>query len=539
MTLFFEDLSKYNEKTAVVEGNRTVSYSQLVALLKTKKDQITSALLARPLLLNEPNDTFQRQATTVSPDGLIAKKVICIVSQNSLNTLVNYLALLQLRLPIIFISQRQFNDLIRSGNLPIKTATARSVDVSTLADEHILKAFRVPILLNDNELINMTGASSSSSEQAIDANAALLLSTSGSTGESKHVLLSYTNIQANVDSICAYLPMQMTDVTITTLPFNYSYGLSVINTHLAIGACIVMTQYSIMQREFWTLFEHARVSNFAGVPHSYDMLLKLKFIEKELPHLRYFTQAGGKLAPEKIHLLASYASAKSKAFIAMYGQTEATARMSYAFENKLLDKPNTIGRAIPGTRLALIDESGKQILAAGKQGEIIFYGNNVMLGYAQSIADLSGRSPADSLKTGDIGYRDADGDFFISGRKKRFIKLFGERISLDKVQAMLQQAIPNFNLACVGNDETLFVMLDEKTLNASECDPSLRSQKQSTAEWMADEKKSVIPKVKVYAKKIGLPARAVKVYFICAMPITANAKIDYKRLLMLAQDNKR
>jgi len=530
MNFFFDNIAQYGSQVAVIDGDKKVTYTQLAVLIDNKKHHIVSMLSAKNASVVTPHVAHEIQLNAGNDSASITKTVVAIVSKNNLETLVNYLALLQLRLPIIFISQSQLDSVSQASGSKGSGALVGNIEVSHIPEEHILNAFRVSALLVDHELIKLTDCSVQSADSAIDMNIALLLSTSGSTGESKQVLLSYQNIQANVDSICAYLPMQMTDVTITTLPFNYSYGLSIINTHLAIGACIVMTRFSVMQREFWLLFEQAKVTNFGGVPHSYDMLIRLKFTSKALPNLRYFTQAGGKLAAEKVKHLAAYATAEKKAFVVMYGQTEATARMSYAFQDKLLLKPNTIGQAIPGTRLYLVDNQGSQITTPERQGELIFCGDNVMIGYASSISDLRGRLALNNLQTGDLGYQDVDGDFFISGRIKRFIKLFGERISLDKVQNSLQQIILDFPLACVGNDRTLYVVLEDKRQTDSD------QAQLSTAENEAERQQCVTTQVKTYVKSIGLHPNAVSIHFVAAIPMTQNAKIDYGMLLTLMQE---
>jgi long-chain acyl-CoA synthetase len=530
MNFFFDSIIQYGSQMAVIDGDKKVTYTQLIALIVHKKHQIVSILSANKASVVTPNTPHVTQLNISADFASIRKTVVAIVSKNNLETLVNYLALLQLRLPILFISQRQLDSATQACHSQSTGALAESIEVSQIPKEHVLNTFGVSVLLVDNELIKLRTGSAKSVDSAIDLNIALLLSTSGSTGESKQVLLSYQNIQANVDSICAYLPMQMTDVTITTLPFNYSYGLSIINTHLAMGACIVMTQFSVMQREFWILFEQAKVTNFGGVPHSYDMLIRLKFTSKVMPSLRYFTQAGGKLAVEKVQQLAVYATAEKKAFVVMYGQTEATARMSYAFQDKLLLKPDTIGQAIPGTRLHLVDNQGIQITTPERQGELIFYGENVMLGYASSISDLRGRSALNNLQTGDLGYQDVDGDFFISGRIKRFIKLFGERIGLDKVQTSLQQIILDFRLACVGNDRTLYVVLEDKGQAGNDVGPL------SITAALAERKECATTQIKTYIKSIGVHPRAVSIHFVPAIPMTQNAKIDYGILLKLTQE---
>jgi acyl-CoA synthetase (AMP-forming)/AMP-acid ligase II len=158
-----------------------------------------------------------------------------------------------------------------------------------------------------------------------------------------------------------------------------------------------------------------------------------------LPSLRYCTQAGGKLNLATMRYYADWAAESGRPFFVMYGQTEATARISYVPPNRLREKLGSIGIAIPGGELSLSDADGEPIREAGVQGEIVFRGPNVMMGYAESAEDLSrGNETGGVLRTGDIGYRDADGYFYITGRLKRFAKLFGNRVNLDDVEAMLR-----------------------------------------------------------------------------------------------------
>ncbi|NLG32148.1 MAG: AMP-binding protein, partial [Syntrophomonadaceae bacterium] len=183
---------------------------------------------------------------------------------------------------------------------------------------------------------------------------ALLLTTSGSTGSPKLVRQSYTNIESNTKSIVEYLDLDETERPITTLPMSYTYGLSILNTHLYVGASIILTQKTLMQKEFWQQFKDYEATSFGGVPYIYEMLDKLRFFRMNLPALRTMTQAGGKLSQELHKKFAEYALETGKKFVVMYGQTEATARMSYLPHDKSLEKCGSIGVAIPGGKFSLI-----------------------------------------------------------------------------------------------------------------------------------------------------------------------------------------
>lgn len=285
---------------------------------------------------------------------------------------------------------------------------------------------------------------------------ALLLTTSGSTGSPKFVRLSYENIFENAESIAKYLDINESDKPITTLPMNYSYGLSIINSHFICGATVVVTGASIMSKEFWNLCKEQQVTTFGGVPFVYEMLDRLKFEELNLPSLKKLTQAGGKLSETLSRKFANVCNQKGIQFITMYGQTEATARMTYLPFEKNYEKAGSIGIAIPGGELMLQDDKGNKITAPHLIGELIYRGPNVSLGYAESLFDLSKKDENNGvLHTGDMAYFDEDGYFFISGRIKRMIKVYGNRISLDDVEAFLHEH--GHNCICAGTDDQMYI----------------------------------------------------------------------------------
>jgi len=287
---------------------------------------------------------------------------------------------------------------------------------------------------------------------------ALLLSTSGSTGSPKLVRLSLNNITSNADSIIEYLKLNPNEKAITNLPMNYSFGLSIINSHLRVGAKVLLTKESVIQRKFWDLFRSNNITSLSGVPYTFEILKKMKFLNMELPSLRTITQAGGKLSNDLIQLFAEYSNNHNISFYVMYGQTEATARLSYLEPDQCLKKLGSIGKAIPKGKFYLVDESGKQILSPEEKGELKYEGPNVMLGYAESKQDLlKGDELNKSLSTGDLAYYDTDGYYFITGRLKRFIKLFGNRINLDELEQLLKTiGVEN---ACTGNDNKLIIYI--------------------------------------------------------------------------------
>lgn len=291
----------------------------------------------------------------------------------------------------------------------------------------------------------------------------LLLTTSGSTGSPKLVRQSYTNVLDNAQAIVKYLKLDETERPITTLPMNYTYGLSIINSHLLVGATILVVEKTLMQKEFWSFFQEAGATSFGGVPYTYEMLDKLRFYRMKLPHLRTMTQAGGKILPELHEKFAMYAEEQGKKFVVMYGQCEATARMGYLPPEMAVAKKGSMGIAIPGGRFHLTDEDGNEITTPDTTGELIYEGKNVTLGYAECGEDLKkGDERNGILETGDMAQFDEDGYYYIVGRKKRFLKIYGNRVNLDEVDRMIKAQF-SIEAASTGVDDHMYIFVtDEK-----------------------------------------------------------------------------
>lgn len=333
---------------------------------------------------------------------------------------------------------------------------------------------------------------------------ALLLTTSGSTGSPKLVRQSYGNILDNARSIVEYLELDEAERPITTLPMNYTYGLSIINSHLLVGATVLVTGKSLIQKEFWNFFREAGATSFGGVPYTYEMLDRMRFMGMNLPTLMTMTQAGGKLAPELHEKFARYAQETGKRFVVMYGQCEATARMGYLPPGKAVEKKGSMGIAIPGGRFHLVDEEGKEIVEPFTTGELVYEGKNVTLGYAECGEDLiKGDEQHGILQTGDMAQFDADGYFYMVGRKKRFLKIYGNRVNLDEVERLVKGKF-EVEVASGGTDDHLYLFV--------------------TDESMAEA-------VKHYAaEKTGLNAAAFHVVSIKEIPKNDAGKIQYREL---------
>ncbi|QCR31516.1 AMP-binding protein [Lysinibacillus sp. SGAir0095] len=279
---------------------------------------------------------------------------------------------------------------------------------------------------------------------------AILLSTSGTTGSQKFVRLSYENLQSNAEAIVEYLNIDENERAIMNLPMSYSYGLSIINSHLQAKASILLTEESVMSKTFWQFIQEQQATSLAGVPFTYQMLQRIGFLKMNLPHLKTLTQAGGRLKEKLVKLFAQYAKEQNKRFFVMYGQTEASPRMSYIPSERVLEKAGSIGIAIPGGDLSIDSQTG----------ELIYKGPNVMMGYAKCLEDLEkGDEMNGILHTGDTATLDQDDYFIITGRMKRFIKLFGLRINLDEVEKKLESEV-HTSIACTGNDDKLIIAIE-------------------------------------------------------------------------------
>jgi acyl-CoA synthetase (AMP-forming)/AMP-acid ligase II len=322
---------------------------------------------------------------------------------------------------------------------------------------------------------------------------ALLMSTSGSTGSPKLVRLSRQNLESNAEAIASYLDLRETDRAITSLPMAYCYGLSVINSHLQRGASLVLTDRSVVSGEFWDLVLRTEATSFAGVPYTFDLLDRVGFEEMSLPHLRYVTQAGGRLDPERVRRYAELGRRQGWNLFVMYGQTEATARMSYLPPDLASAHPDSIGVPIAGGTLEIDPVDGGE----PGVGELVYRGPNVMLGYAGSAADLRRGRTVNELRTGDLGRRGADGLVEIVGRRSGWLKIAGLRVDPTQVERRLQSE--GIAACVVGTDEELVVVTEPGA--ASDLAASVR-------------------------EAFSLPTHAVRAVDLPSLPRLTNGKLD-------------
>ena len=335
----------------------------------------------------------------------------------------------------------------------------------------------------------------------------LLLPTSGSTGSPKLVRHSYDNIEASAHNIATFFELTSSTRPLLVLPLYYTMGLSVLLSHFAVGATLLITSLAMTDRKFWNFIKEQRATSFTGVPYSYEILNMMRFFRMDLPDLALLTQGGGKMSPALNLRFAEYCRDNGKQWIATYGQSEGTARMAYLPAQYAVEKCGSIGMAVPNGELSLQDEEGRAITLPHVEGELCYKGANVTLGYAYTQDDLNkGDERHGFLPTGDVAYRDEDGFYYIVGRKARFLKLFGMRVGLDECEQIIR-AKWDIPCACVGTDEKMYIF----TTNAQQVE---------------DIKKELVDKTHIVASAFEL--RTLR-----ELPKTDAGKINYKKLQSL------
>jgi amino acid adenylation domain-containing protein len=306
---------------------------------------------------------------------------------------------------------------------------------------------------------------------------AAIIYTSGSTGEPRGVMLSHRNFVSNAQSIVQYLELTAADRVMCVLPFSYVYGLSLLHTHLAVGGSIVIDNRFVFPNVVLTAMQEHRVTGFAGVPSTFALLLHRSVLEEvELPHLRYVTQAGGGMPPARITEWLE--RGPRAAFYVMYGATEAAARLTYLPPEDLPRKLGSIGRAIPNVVIDVINDAG-EVARIGEIGELVARGPNISSGYWNRPEETAQKFGALGYRTGDLGYRDADGYLFLVGRLHDIIKVGAHRVGAKEIEDVLSEHPSVLDAAVVaaphdllGEVPVAFVALREAL---AEAEPSLRA----------------------------------------------------------------
>jgi long-chain acyl-CoA synthetase len=410
------------------------------------EDNIALITNEKELTYKDLNQLSNKIASTIESNSLVF-----LFCKNSIESVASYVGIIRKNCACALIADKiniHSQDLINLYNP--KYLIIPKEELSTLENFQLLLELEEYVILKTKNSI----------DYKLDDKLRLLLTTSGSTGSPKFVKLSEKNIISNTNAISEYLNITESDRTITTLPMNYTYGLSILNTHLSNGASIILTNSSIISKDFWNLFQQFNANNFGGVPYTYEMLKKLNFKKLNLSSLKYLTQAGGKLSKNLILEFSEICKENGIDFFVMYGQTEATARMSYLPPNNLANKVGSIGISIPGGEFSLLDDKGIEIKEINKVGELIYKGENVFMGYALTSHDLEMNAPSEVLHTGDLALRDEDNYYYIVGRKNRFSKIFGNRINLDEIEEIIENI--GIKCACTGDDEAITIHLEKE-----------------------------------------------------------------------------
>ncbi|WP_165157655.1 AMP-binding protein [Parabacteroides sp. ZJ-118] len=331
-----------------------------------------------------------------------------------------------------------------------------------------------------------------------------LLPTSGSTGSPKLVRHKYDNIEAAGLNISTFFRLTEADRPLMVLPLHYTMGLSMVFSHLKVGATILITDLSMTDARFWKFIKEEKATSFTGVPFSYEILDKMRFTRMNLPDLTLLTQGGGKMPAELNLKFVEYCCDNGKRWVATYGQSEGTARMAWLPEEYALSKMGSIGIAVPNGKLSLRDAEGREIKESPATGEMCYAGRNVTMGYARCPEDLVlGDERNGFLSTGDIAYRDEDGFYYIKGRMSRFLKIFGNRVGLDECDRIVTTAV-NCQCACTGNDNRLII-------------------------YLTDISKAVRAKAAI-VEAVHLPANVIEVRIIEELPKNETGKILFSKL---------
>ena len=420
------------------------------------------------------------QVKVLKIDGLVL-----VFIKNQIDSIAGYLAFVQAGVPVMLVGDEV--DSSYKEKL-IESYSPRYL----LSSSEISSRYQVlDLSFGDWQLFKRENGASE-----VNDSLGLMLGTSGSTGSPKFVRLSHMAIRANANDIMEALNIQSTDTAITCLPCSYSYGLSIVNSHVAAGSRILVSDSSIVNKDFWRMVEEHCVTSFAGVPTTYKLLRQMRWSPSGDLSIKYMTQAGGRLHDVDREYFINMLSPFGIEFIVMYGQTEATARITICPPELLKMNISSAGVPIPNGEIQIRESNSEGI------GRVVYVGKNVMMGYATSGSDLPrGDDLNGVLETGDLGYI-LDGALFLTGREKRIVKIFGARVSLDDVDEWLAEF---GNGASIQGNDRIEIFFETESIDAHEVK-------------------------RVISQRLGVHSSGVNVNIIDEIPLLRNQKIDTQAL---------
>ena len=430
-----------------------------------------------------------------------SRSLVFILCKNTVGSMVGYLGFVEHEAVPVTLSAKIDNELL-SNLLSIYMPAyvwCPIEEESRFDYEKTFECYGYALLRTGNELY------------PLNDKLQLCMTTSGSTGSPKLVRYKKGNLEANAKNVAIAFGWTEEERPICDLGMQYTMGLNVINTHLYVGATVLLTTYNLMSSEFWNYIKKERGTNFTGVPFSYDIFYRLHFERMDLPDLRTLSQGGGKLTDTRFIQLAEYAQKTGRRFIPSFGTTETSARMACLPAELSLSKTGSIGRALPEGELFLIDENGNVLTDPVAEGEMCYRGPNVTMGYAICKEDLlKGDEFNGEYHTGDLARRDEDGCYYVTGRLSRFLKLLSYRVSLDQAERLIQQEF-NIECACSGTDQQMNV-------------------------YITDERKKT-EVLEFISSKVNLYKSLFKIIIVDEIPRNDSGKIQYRLLDTLFQND--
>lgn len=425
----------------------------------------------------------------ISPIEKNNKQLVFFYCKNQLRSVGMYFSLLKGNFIIALLNEELSLDL----KIKLEEIYLPSIIIDESRDE--IKFHSIKTINSKFHEIQFFERNNKNKNISFHPNIKLLLSTSGTTGSPKFVKLSEENLYQNAISISSYLPIFNNDVTPLNLSIFYSYGLSILHTNALNGGEIICNTGDVLSKEFWSQLDEFGFTSISGVPFVYEMLDRMGFRKKQYPTLRYLTQAGGNLNQKIKKRFLDYSVKNKIELYVMYGQTEATARISFVPPIKLKEKITSIGLPILNGNLSIDN----------KTNELIYEGPNIFGGYAKNLQDLSNWDEVKKLHTGDLARKDEDGFYYITGRMKRFVKITGYRLNLDEIESIFKNKFEGINIACIGvNDENIIIITD----------------KEVNLQYL---KKEVAHELKIHSS-------IIKHSIVNEFPLTSNRKINYKEL---------